>query len=284
VPKKLTLKAGEKIEPTFTYNGQKQHTLSVSSDAFDGYVDGAAASLWLTTTLPSKNVGEYTSGVILTPYVGNPELGTVSHNYDFSEVAAKITVKKMIVNVSGVAVEYNGTTQFTFAEPLRLTSAHTGGGQDSILSGDEVYLDSFNLSSPDVSSEEFLSYGDYTLSGADVGNYDIDEFTVEVTKKKLTNLHLYITSDTYESGEITLLEKDGVVAGESVKVSITNFNDGDYDVGFEIFMELADGISPDGDRYETIALIASGDYANYELATYDDGRGYQVVGILEIVA
>jgi hypothetical protein len=95
---------------------------------------------------------------------------------------------------------------------------------------------------------------------------------------------LYITSDTYESGEITLLEKDGVVAGESVKVSITNFNDGDYDVGFEIFMELADGTSPDGDRYETIALIASGDYANYELATYDDGRGYQVVGILEIVA
>ena len=126
--------------------------------------------------------------------------------------------------------------------------------------------------------------GDYELSGADVGNYEIDEFAVEITKKKLTNLHLYITNDTYESGEITLLAKDGVVAGEEVKISITNLNYQDFWEGFSIFMQLADGTAPDEYRYETIALIASGDYANYELATYDDGSGYQVVGIVEGVA
>ena len=284
VPKKLTLKAGEKIETTETYSGKKQHTISVSSNLFDGYVDAEAAQLWLTATLPSKNAGEYTDGVILTPYVGNTALGTVSHNYDFSEVAATVKVDKMTVYVSGVTAEYNGTTQFTFDKPLRLTSAHTGGGQDSILSNDEIYLNSFTLSSPDVSPEELLYEGDFVLSGADACNYYIEELAVEITKKKLTNLHLYITVDTYTSGVITLLPKDGIVAGEVVKITITNVNDQDFWDGFYIDMQLSDGTAPDAYRYETIAFVASGDYANYEFATYDDGYGNQVVGIVEGVA
>ena len=280
VPAKLTLKAGETIEVTETYNGQKQHTLTVSSNMFDGYVDTEVAQLWLTATLPSKNAGEYTNGVILTPYVGNSALGTVSHNYDFSEVEATVTIKPLTVSLSSyVMVEYNGTSEFTLDTPFDLTSANTGGGQDSVSDNDEVYITWIETSDAGITDETFAI--DYTLGGADAGNYDIDELGVEITKKKLTNLHLYITSDTYESGEITLLEKDGVVAGDVVKISITDINDQDFGAGFYIFMELEDGTSPDAYRYETIALVPSGDYANYELATYDDGSGYQVVGIVE---
>ena len=283
VPKVVTLKEGEKIEATVTYNGQKQFALSVSSNMFDGYVDTDAATLWLTATLPSKNVGEYTDGVTLKPYVGNPALGTASQNYDFSEVAATVTIKPLTVSLSSyVKVEYNGTSEFTLATPFDLTSANTGGGQDSVSDRDEVYITWIETSNADITDETFAI--DYTLGGADAGNYDIDELGVEITKKKLTNLHLYITSDTYESGEITLIAKDGVVAGEVVKISITDVNDQDFWEGFSIFMQLADGTAPDAYRYETIALIASGDYANYELATYDDGSGYQVVGIVEGVA
>ncbi len=285
VPKKLTLKAGEKIERIITYNGQKNHTLSVSSDSFDGYVDADAASLWLTATTPSKNVGQYTDGVILTPYVGNSAFGTVSHNYDFSEVAATIKVNKMIVNVSGVTAEYNGTTQFTFDEPLRLTSAHTSG-QDYILSADEVYLNSFKLSAPDASSEEFVNYGDYTLSGADVGNYDIDEFAVEITKKKLTNLQIDVTEAVYdvpgtdgsETATLTLLVKDGIIPGEIVQITVTNYAEMDLWNGtFELCLKNETEITQ---GQEIIALVASGDYANYELVA--DANG--VVGILNIVA
>ena len=283
VPKKLTLKAGETIEVTETYNGQKQYAFSVNSNRFDGYVDTEDASLMLTATLPSKNAGEYTDGVILTPYVGNSAFGTVSHNYDFSEVAATVTIKPLTVSLSSyVKVEYNGTSEFTLATPFDLTSANTGGVQDSVSDNDEVYITWIETSDADITDETFAI--DYTLGGADAGNYDIDELGVEITKKKLTNLHLYITSDTYESGEITLLEKDGVVAGEVVKISITNLNYQDFGAGFDIFMELEDGTSPDAYRYETIALVPSGDYANYELATYDDGSGNQVVGIVEGVA
>ena len=285
VPKKLTLKAtDEGIKTTETYNGQKQYAFSVSSDRFDGYVDTEAANLMLTATLPSKNAGVYTDDdVILTPYVGNSAFGTASHNYDFSEVAATVTIKPLTVSLSSyVKVEYNGTSEFTLATPFDLTSANTGGGQDSVSDNDEVYITWIETDSADITDETFAI--DYTLGGADACNYDIDELGVEITKKKLTNLHLYITSDTYESGEITLIAKDGVVAGEVVKISITNVNDQDFWEGFSIFMQLADGTAPDAYRYETIALIASGDYANYELATYDDGSGYQVVGIVEGVA
>lgn len=37
-------------------------------------------------------------------------------------------------------------------------------------------------------------------------------------------------------------------------------------------------------RNETIAFVESGDYANYEFATYDDGYGNQIVGIVECIA
>ena len=283
MPKKLTLKAGETIEVTETYNGQKQYAFSVNSNQFDGYVDTEATSLMLTATLPSKNAGEYTDDVILTPYVGNSAFGTVSHNYDFSEVAATVTIKPLTVSLSSyVKVEYNGTSEFTLATPFDLTSANTGGGQDSVSDNDEVYITWIETSDAGITDETFAI--DYTLGGADAGNYDIDELGVEITKKKLTNLHLYITDTTYATGEITLSAEDGVVAGESVKVSITNKNSQDFTDGFYIFMELEDGTSPEAYRYETIALVASGDSANYELATYDDGSGNQVVGILECVA
>ena len=285
VPKKLTLKAGEKIEVNKEYNGKKSHTVQVHSDMFDGYVDGTPAYLYLTATLPSKNAGTYTEGIVLTPYVGNPELGTVSHNYDFSEVAATVIVTPLEIYLNSedyIKVEYNGGTEFILDERFQLTAANTDDTQDHVFNGDEIYVDSFKVGSPDVTSEIFAY--DIVLSGDDAENYEIGELGVEITKKKLTNLHLYITSDTYESGEITLIAKDGVVAGEVVKISITDVNDQDFWEGFSIFMQLADGTAPNAYRYETIALVESGDYANYELATYDDGEGYQVVGVVEGVA
>ena len=216
----------------------------------------------------SKNVGATLTAVELTEEY-NP-----NYTIDFSKCSASI-IPRVIDNLT-YAFEYNG---MEYRQAFISRNEHSG-----IVGADEITLE-VCFATPNVGSALDTSEETGFEPSFAEENYVLGEnYSFSIVPKKLTNLHLYITSDTYESGEITLLEKDGVVAGESVKVSITNFNDGDYDVGFEIFMELADGTSPDGDRYETIALIASGDYANYELATYDDGRGYQVVGILEIVA
>ena len=286
VPAKLTLKAGEKIETEETYNGQKQYAFSVSSDRFDGYVDTEAANLMLTATLPSKNAGVYTAdNVILTPYVGNSAFGTESHNYDFSEVEATVTIKPLTVSLSSyVKVEYNGTSEFTLATPFDLTSANTGGGQDSVSDNDEVYITWIETDSADITDETFAI--DYTLGGADAGNYDIDELGVEITKKKLTNLEINVTEAVYdvpgtdgsETATLTLLVKDGIIPGETVEITVTNYAQADLWNGtFELCLKSFETLTQ---GQEIVALVASGDYANYELVA--DANG--VVGILNIVA
>lgn len=280
VPKKLTLKAGEKIETTETYNGHNQHTLSVSSNQFDGYVDTEAAQLWLTATLPSKNVGEYTDGVILTPYVGNQAFGTVSHNYDFSEVEATVTVNRLGVSLSSyVKVEYNGTSEFTLDTPFDLTSANTGGGQDSVSDLDEVYITWIKTYSAHITDETFAM--DYTLGGADACNYYIDELGVEITPKKLTKLNIKITAATANSLVVTLLPKDGVIPGEVVKIKLPGL---DKNQDFYNYTEIEMLIDEDAVRQgqEYVTLLKEGDYANYELATYDN-NGVQMVGIISCV-
>lgn len=286
VPAKLTLKAGEKIETEETYNGQKQYAFSVSSDRFDGYVDTEAANLMLTATLPSKNAGVYTAdNVILTPYVGNSAFGTESHNYDFSEVEATVTIKPLTVSLSSyVKVEYNGTSEFTLATPFDLTSANTGGGQESVSDNDEVYITWIETSDADITDETFAI--DYTLGGADAGNYDIDELGVEITKKKLTNLEINVTEAVYdvpgtdgsETATLTLLVKDGIISGETVEITVTNYAQADLWNGtFELCLKSFETLTQ---GQEIVALVASGDYANYELVA--DANG--VVGILNIVA
>ena len=281
VPAKLTLKAGEKIETEETYNGQKQYAFSVSSDRFDGYVDTEAASLMLTATLPSKNVGVYTADdVILTPYVGNSAFGTESHNYDFSEVEATVTIKPLTVSLSSyVKVEYNGTSEFTLATPFDLTSANTGGGQESVSDNDEVYITWIETSDADITDETFAI--DYTLGGADAGNYDIDELGVEITKKKLTKLNIKITAATADSLVVTLLPKDGVIPGEVVKIKLPGLDTNqDFYNYTEIEMLIDEAAVRQGQEYVT--LLTEGNYANYELATYDN-NGVQMVGIISCV-
>ena len=280
VPKKLTLKAGEKIEVTETYNTLKQYAISVSSDMFDGYVDTEAATLWLTATLPSKNAGKYTDGVILTPYVGISAFGTVSHNYDFSEVEATVTVNPLSVSLSSyVKVEYNGTCEFTLDTPFDLTSANTGGGQDSVSDNDEVYITWIETSSADITDETFAI--DYTLGGADACNYEIDELGLEITKKKLTKLNIKITAATADSLVVTLLPKDGVIPGEVVKIKLPGLDTNqDFYNYTEIEMLIDEAAVRQGQEYVT--LLKEGDYANYELATYDN-NGVQMVGIISCV-
>lgn len=286
VPKKLTLKAGETIEVTKTYSTLKRHTLSVSSNMFDGYVDTDAATLWLTATTPSKNAGVYTADdVILTPYVGNSAFGTVSHNYDFSEVAATVTIEPLMVSLSSssyVKVEYNGTSEFTLATPFDLTSANTGGGQGSVSDRDEVYITWIETDDAAITDETFAI--DYTLGGADAGNYDIDELGVEITKKKLTNLAIDVTESVYDvpgtndvTATITLFAKDGIVAGETVQITVTNYAEVDIENGtFELCLKDPADLTQ---GQEIIALVASGDSANYELVA--DANG--VVGLLNLV-
>ncbi|MBO7177771.1 MAG: hypothetical protein J6V69_01580, partial [Clostridia bacterium] len=255
----------------FTYFGENSFygDYATSEIVFQNVVTGETINACdIVFKFDNKDVD---SGLIA---VGYDDGITGNYDFDLSKCSASI-IPRVIDNLT-YAFEYNG---MEYRQAFISRNEHSG-----IAYGEEITLE-VCFATPDVGSALDTSEETGFEPSFAEENYVLGEnYSFSIVPKKLTNLHLYITSDTYESGEITLLEKDGVVAGESVKVSITNFNDGDYDVGFEIFMELADGTSPDGDRYETIALIASGDYANYELATYDDGRGYQVVGILEIVA
>ena len=186
----------------------------------------------------------------------------------------------MSVSLSSyVKVEYNGTCEFTLDTPFDLTSANTGGGQDSVSDLDEVYITWIETPSADITDETFAI--DYTLGGADACNYEFDELGVEITPKKLTKLNIKITAATANSLVVTLLPKDGVIPGEVVKIKLPGLDKNqDFYNYTEIEMLIDEAAVRQGQEYVT--LLKEGDYANYELATYDN-NGVQMVGIISCV-
>ncbi|MBO5775994.1 MAG: hypothetical protein J6R35_01330, partial [Clostridia bacterium] len=116
-------------------------------------------------------------------------------------------------------------------------------------------------------------------------NYVLGTYEFAIVKKKLTNLEINVTEAVYdvpgvdgsETATITLLEKDGIIPGETVEITVTNYAEldiwsGTFELCIKDLADLAQG-------QEIITLVASGDYANYELVA--DANG--VVGLLNIV-
>ena len=104
---------------------------------------------------------------------------------------------------------------------------------------------------------------------------------MEITKKKLTKLNIKITAATADSLVVTLLPKDGVIPGEVVKIKLPDLDKNqDFYNYTEIEMLIDEAAVRQGQEYVT--LLKEGDYANYELATYDN-NGVQMVGIISCV-
>ena len=256
-----------------------------------------------------KDAGEYTNVKIesYTAYTVDEHGNIVDVTPNFvlsqetlNQVAPTFTIYRVdLTSDVDFSFEYNGTSGRTDLTHPDFTEYAFG---DDIITATISGNNTWNVGTYYLYTQEQLDqpgfvpqtpYEIITLNGPAAANYFLlDENDslegpvgyVTITPKKLSDLELYITADTYATGEITLLPKDGIVAGEVVKISITNVNDQDFWEGFSIDMQLASGTAPDAYRYETIALVASGDYANYELVTHDDGEGYQVVGVVKGIA
>ena len=101
-----------------------------------------------------------------------------------------------------------------------------------------------------------------------------------VIEKKTLNFLDLDTSDTWEehgSTEVTLTVADGIIAGDVVKVTISNGNYQDWDIG-ECFNLRNDETGVQGD--ESVYFVEDGDYGNYKFSYDEDGY----VGTITIVS
>ena len=275
VPKKLTLKAGETLSFSRDYRKTSSFAVTIDTSKLEGYV-GTAAQMTVTATTSSDHAGTYDTGVILTPYTGNPSVKE-SQNYDFSEITTatmKINKAELVLR-SYVTVEYNGTNNFTLTN-YRLTSSNTGDGQGcSVYNGDVVYLDGFEVGTPDVTDETFAN--DYTLSGEDAENYYFNELGVEITPKEINPYDVVNDISSYTKVAdgtniftFTLTEAYGIVAGDEVVLNLPLYAD----------RYCEEEITAQGtytDVYCMGATLTGADASNYKLNDDEPtmGQGYE---------
>ena len=85
-----------------------------------------------------------------------------------------------------------------------------------------------NPSMPVSAVGEYTNHVSFSkINYSDTTNYEIklpENYSLKIAPKKITNLDLKITEVTYDNGKITLIAKDGIVSGEVVTVTITNYS------------------------------------------------------------
>ena len=118
--------------------------------------------------------------------------------------------------------------------------------------------------------------GEYTnnvsfskINYSDTTNYEIklpESYSLKIAPKKITNLDLKITYNTYDTLSIYLISKDGIVEGEEVKLMPgKNFNAETFKVGDVITLKkFVEGITRE--ENEEIVFLAGSDKNNYDLA------------------
>ena len=125
------------------------------------------------------------------------------------------------------------------------------------------------------------------ITYSDTVNYKVifptSGYSLEIVPKKITNLDLKVTYGVYDDMYVTLLVKDGIIAGEEVKLMIGQNHATEVEAGTVFTLQQSFGALL-GENYEVIASMTGADKNNYELVAYDDGNGNMIYGTLTIVA
>ena len=124
------------------------------------------------------------------------------------------------------------------------------------------------------------------INYSDATNYEIilpDSYSLKIAPKKITNLDLKVTYDIYNNMYITLLTKDGIVAGENVKLMVGHNYPTTLPVGTVLKLQQSTG-ALHGEDYEVIVSMLGDNKANYELVAYEDENGNMIYGKMTIVA
>ncbi|MBO5736994.1 MAG: hypothetical protein J6S04_04210, partial [Clostridia bacterium] len=208
----------------------------------------------------------------------NPNAGTADTSFaiygesnyvigDLSVNNSTISQKLVTELPATLEAEYSGTNSFVMNLEI--------DGMDATLTFD---------------TEDTLTIGTFnrTIHNPSLGdNYllDLSETTYEIkiVEKKLSHLDLRVTYDTYNNMYITLLTKDGIVAGEKVKLMMGHNYPTTLPVGTVLKLQQSMG-ALHGEDYEVIVSMLGDNKANYELVAYDDGNGNMIYGTMTIVA
>lgn len=191
--------------------------------------------------------------------------------------SAEITPKTINLDTSTTyTAEYTGSNNLD----LDISVA------DGVIAGDTVKLHALVLknllpisqrgthSGVKISKNQILN-GNYAIGDIPTG------ITIEIVKKKITNLDIKITYDVYDNVYVTLLNKDGIVGDEIVKLVLGN-NHLDLPVG--TVLKLQQSMAVPGEGYEIIASMSGDNKDNYELVAYEDENGKMIYGTVTIVA
>ncbi|MFY0594754.1 beta strand repeat-containing protein, partial [Roseivirga sp.] len=237
-----------------TYNGNAAATASGTA-SLSGVVETDEVILGGSPafTFASSNVANsITIGVS-----GYTISGAESGNYELTQptLSADITAKVLTVSVTANNKTYDKTTAATVG------SASLVGIENGDLVSINTSPSAFAFANDNVGTGIAVSAtGNYTLTGADAGNYSITQpsgLTADITAKALTvnvtaNNKTYDKSTTATVGETSL---EGVIQGDDVELSGSpEFAFESEDVGTGIAITASDNYSITGDEAANYTL------------------------------
>ncbi|MGN1098711.1 MAG: InlB B-repeat-containing protein [Christensenellales bacterium] len=257
----------------FTYNGETVYYVDYSSDAVNG------ERLYAYFSFAADN-----SGIWLDDWGfeiwGDETEYTPNYRFVYEGDGDMATLGKKVISDLTLRVNYNGTTSFSGITGSKVESSDVIKEYD--VNDFEKLTFSVTTSDKTVSATAYsVDFADVVIGGEAAPFYTFavsGSASVYVDRKELKNLRLTTTESWTGGGsfEITLGENNGIISGETVKVTVSNGNYQDMILAGSTY-ELVLGSAPQGQ--EEIALVESGDYGNYVLVANDSG----IVGTIMFV-
>ena len=272
VPKALT---GISTDISKIYDGNNE--LMKEIEGVNGEV------LRLTVQMDSANAGStaktyYWGQVSASNYTFNGK--TASEFANQVKDNAEITQMTLSFPATKYVAEYTGSSRLTID-----FSEYAVEGDTLTMSFEAMKTGTPILPISAVGSYAEVKFTKITYS--DTVNYKVifptSGYTLEIVPKKITNLDLKVTYGVYDDMYVTLLVKDGIIAGEEVKLMIGQNHATEVEAGTVFTLQQSFGALL-GENYEVIASMTGADKNNYELVAYDDGNGNMIYGTLTIVA
>ena len=259
----------------------------------DGLIEGDTFSI--IATMPSANVG-----------VGAASTSTVNlstlRNYTFGgksfldyvkdvKASAQIVPKDLDVSDISFVKEYD-------KRPF-IRNTINGIGEESVTL--TFVMESYNAGAAfkypqdPVPANGFVA-SNYTFSGQCFEDYLADMIdSAAILPKKISNLNILMHRNAFNNRAddanygIVLLEKDGAIAGDDVRLLMMEFNSSLTTIGSTWYIQRDPALEGWDDRpfdqhyLPAVGLIGT-HAANYELVTYENDEGNPVLGTVTMTA
>ncbi|MCW2351806.1 YDG domain-containing protein [Sphingobium sp. B12D2B] len=243
---------GKLVNVTKTYDGTTGVTLGVANYALDGVIGSDAVSLVGSGT--GAYAGKDAGSNILVSSAVTGLSGADADNYELSSMTVTSNsgeITKALLHVTdsaGIGRDYNG-----------LTTVNLSGALDGVVAGETVTLTGTGTAASKNVGTWAVSGGTYTLGGADMINYDIeqptDPISVTISAAKLILTGTAVNDKTYDGSTAVTFGNlgtlNGVVSGEDVAIGSIAGNATSKNAGVQ---EVATSVS-----------LSGADMANYEV-------------------